>query len=207
MNKSDTNANQENIFRCEPELVDWFDKNLANDFIINKEITGKHILTNKGTKIDYILYPKMHLIDQGFVKAHFGIEVKHFDIAKNDCDKIVDAFWQTFTYMESSFDLPTGPTRLKFGLIFSDLSFNDSRRTFLNTDLNRGFLLGLTHLANNANVGILEIYGKRSEFRGWRIDFAGESYFSCYLEDGKKKLTKAHYGDNIINKIRVGNCY
>ncbi|WP_406639039.1 hypothetical protein [Pectobacterium brasiliense] len=64
------------LFSSEAELKEWMFNLLKYDFHIYQEVTGTHITENLKVRIDYVLYPKAHLVKQGFEPAPFGIEVK-----------------------------------------------------------------------------------------------------------------------------------
>jgi hypothetical protein len=193
-------------FMSEDELKAWLVATLGEDFELFPEVPGRHVATGTRVKIDYVAFPKRHLIDHGFASVHFGIEVKQLDPFDGFSQKAARALWQTVSYTDSEFFPQGRPNRLKFALLFSNMSF-DAERKLLNrtgeTFENDGALwAGLLQLANHANVGTLEIRGNRNAPSGWKIAFSGGTYF------GRRANEEPQYrrsDEHTIEKNRIGS--
>lgn len=194
-------------FSTESELKSWMVNFLQNDFHIYHEVSGIHIAEKLKVRIDYVLYPKKHLVDQGFERAPFGIEVKYLNQEENFAHKASRAVWQAISYNDCEFSINDKKFNLKFCLLFSNLSFTDERRILdLYSDHKDGKDMkwtGMLNVANHAKVGVLKVIGKKDRAKGWSMSFAGGNYFNCHLnKDGNTyKLSNP----NTINKVRVGN--
>ncbi|EDW2262317.1 hypothetical protein [Salmonella enterica] len=195
------------LFSTETELKLWMFNLLKNDFYIYQEVSGVHITESLKVRIDYVLYPKAHLVNQGFEPVPFGIEVKYFTQAKDFVHKASRGIWQAISYNDCEFFLQNKKFRLKFCLLFSNLSFSDEKNLLelcSRHDDEKGMKwMGMLNVANHAKVGILRITGNKERIRGWSMSFAGGAYFSCHINGNEidYKLSNA----NTINKIRVGN--
>lgn len=110
-------------FKNERELKTWFKNKFNADFYIYAEVPGVHVAENKDVLIDYILIPKEHLVQEGFEPCHFGVEVKYFKQESEFTHKTSRGLWQTISYNDCDFIIDNSKVRLKFGLIFSNLSF------------------------------------------------------------------------------------
>lgn len=195
------------LFSTEKELKEWVFKLLINDFHIYPEVTGTHITESLKVRIDYVLYPKAHLIEQGFEPAPFGIEVKYLTQAKDFSHKASRGIWQAISYNDCEFSIKDKKFRLKFCLLFSNLSFSDERKLLeLHSDHTDGKSMkwtGMLNVANHAKIGVLKIIGKKERVRGWSISFTGGTYFNCHID--KNEISYKLSNTNTINKIRVGN--
>lgn len=78
-------------------MLEWFGK----DFIFREEVSGNFIVDNTSVIIDYLMYPKNNLIEMGFEKQWFGVEVK---APGKDAKKGIQVSWQAITYSQSKFD-------------------------------------------------------------------------------------------------------
>jgi len=194
-------------FSSEDELKRWLSGILTRDFHIYPEVSGVHITENLKVRIDYVLFPRKHLIDQGFEPSPFGIEVKHLTQAKNFSHKASRAIWQAVSYNDCEFSIKNKTFRLKFCLLFSNISFSDERDVLElysdYTDEKKMKWMGMLNVANHAKVGVLKIIGKRNRVRGWSISFAGGTYFNCHVNGEKVSYELSNV--NTINKVRVGN--
>lgn len=195
------------LFSTEIELKAWIFNLLNNDFHIYPEVIGTHITEGLKVRIDYILYPKAHLIEQGFEPEPFGIEVKYLTQAKDFSHKASRGIWQAISYNDCEFSIKDKKFRLKFCLLFSNLSFSDERKLLelhsYHSDEKSMKWTGMLNVANHAKVGVLKIIGKKERVRGWSISFAGGTYFSCHID--KNEISYNLSNTNTINKIRVGN--
>jgi hypothetical protein len=95
-NKNEILKGKTKLFKNEEELKKWIIKYLEHDFYIYSEVSG--LLEGCKVRIDFVLYPREHLVIAGFVKEPFGIEVKHFPLNSKFTHKASRAFWQTISY-------------------------------------------------------------------------------------------------------------
>ena len=155
-------------------LLEWFGK----DFIIKTEVEGKFLVDNTPVRIDYLMYPNESLINKGFEKQWFGVEVK---TPGEDAKKGVQVSWQAITYSQSNF----GGIRPAFVLIFPrliDFFRCPSDGYYVST------------LLQKANVGSITINERR---RSWKITFGANVYF--YSDKGLSKTP------TIATKRNVGS--
>lgn len=196
-----------NRFSTEAELKAWFEEFFSKDFIISSEVNGRHLAENVSVRIDYFLKARNHLVEEGFDPKAFGVEVKYFRQEEKFTHKTSRGIWQTISYNDCEFDLPEGPLKPKFCLIFSNLSFPDELNiaNCFGTEYENDKIQwrGMLHLANHANIGCLNIRGSRDQHYGWEMRFGGGVYFCCYVS--KQGITYKKSNENVINKIRVGN--
>lgn len=74
---------------------------LQDDFNILNDKCGHSLIENTGVKIDHLLYPKSHLIENGFDPGWVGIEVKHFS-EEDGSGKAAETFWQAISYNQQA---------------------------------------------------------------------------------------------------------
>lgn len=201
------NAQSTNRFTCEDELKQWFIKYLSEDFDIYPEVWGHHQFENVNVRIDYVVFPKQHLIDKGFCAEPFGVEVKYFNQENGFTRKTSRGFWQTISYNDCWFDLNGHKRKLKFSLLFSNLAFEAEMKLVRNYGYNTENDLmewkGMLHLANHANVGLLGVYGDKNSCLSWAIKFAGGVYFSVNKRPNQIDFKLSN--PNVINNVRIGN--
>jgi len=194
-------------FTSEPQLREWLESWLGQDFDFFPEVPGRHP-SGKGVQVDYLLYPKQHLVDQGFCQRYVCVEAKYLNQREGFSHRASRAMWQTISYTQSTFTLAGQELRPAFGLLFSNLSFEEERARLkvlseLYNDLAQW--RALRQLANHAAVGIFEMRGTRSDHSGWKMDFAGGTYFSrkdnSYLRETTYRLSDR----NTAEKVRTGN--
>lgn len=194
-------------FTSEPELKSWFNEKLTRDFYIYPEVCGVHLSENVNVRIDYILLPKEHLINEGFQNSYFGVEVKYFNQENGFTHKTSRGLWQTISYNDSLFFLKNKEIKLKYSLIFSNLSFSKELMLVKNYghEMENDQLewRGMVHIANHARVGTLDIKGEKDSYNGWSINFAGGTYFSSTIHGHETTYSKSN--EDIINKVRLGN--
>lgn len=129
--------------------------------------------------IDFLMYPKKHLLDKGFHAGWFGVEVK---APGNDgAKKGLQVAWQAITYSQSEFD----DIRPNFVLIYPPLA------EFLGGQHEAYHVMCLLQ---KANVGYIEINEKRGQ---WKIKFGANAYF--YSDKGLSKTP------TIATKRNVGS--
>ena len=191
-------------FSSEAELKAWLEAWIGTDFEVFKEVSGVHLTENVGVKIDYVLRPKQHLIDAGFLPGPVGLEVKYLRQEASFSSRASRFVWQAVSYTDCQFNFPDGPARLPRVLLFSNMSFDDEYSLLKGVAPNvyeneKAKWTALLELANHANVGNLVISGGRDNRLGWKIKFAAGTYFSrfqsgCSLHNAQ-----------LFNKIRIGN--
>jgi hypothetical protein len=196
-------------FKSEIELKAWFQNHMMCDFDFQEEAKGRHISEPVNVRIDFMVKAKPHLLNLGFDPAPFGVEVKYLPQEDSFLGKASAAVWQSISYNYCEFSSFGKTFRPKYVLIFSNLSF-ESEMNLLQTassgyDNDRSEWRGLCHVANHARVGFLKIRGSRFNHLGWRIDFAGASYFYKSLNGEVMDYVKGN--PNVINKLRIGNFY
>lgn len=204
----DAELNSTRRFSSEKELKEWLVNHLSEDFELHAEVSGRHLAADAAVIIDYIAYPKPHLIEAGFAATHFGIEVKHLDQEDGFSRKASRAIWQAVSYTDSEFTVQGKVVRPKFAVLFSGLSFEAERRLLKNLgDQYENDVMvwrALLQLANHANVGTLEIKGTRDRWQGWKFAFSGGTYFTRSHYREAHPLYRASDG-RLIDKVRVGN--
>ena len=75
---------------------------LNGDFILKSEQWGTHPLLHEKVRIDFLAYPRPHLVEAGFDAEWFGIEAK--DIGE-DVPKLNRVLCQSITYAQSRFSV------------------------------------------------------------------------------------------------------
>jgi hypothetical protein len=194
-------------FSDEKELKAWFVEHFTRDFHIYEEVPGIHLAEEVNVRIDFVLYPKPHLIEDGFIEEPFGIEVKYFKQESGFTHKTSRGIWQAISYNDCLFNLKGRKFKIKFCLLFSNLSFSPETALIKNLgnewENDQVEWSGMLHVANHARVGELSIKGSKELATGWTIRFAGGTYFSAssYNNENSYRLSNP----NTINKIRVGN--
>lgn len=191
-------------FTSEPQLKSWLETRIEADFEVFKEVPGVHITENVGVKIDYVLLPKQHLINEGFLPGPVGLEVKYLPQESSFASRASRFVWQAVSYTDCTFNLPDGPARLHRVLLFSNMSFVDEYSLLKGItpsvyENEKAKWTALLELANHANVGNLVIHGGRENYRGWKIKFASGTYFSRFGDECSL------HNAQLFNKIRIGN--
>jgi hypothetical protein len=194
-------------FESEGALKQWLTDHLREDFDLFAEVPGRHVAEGVGVQIDFLAYPRPHLLEAGFLPMHFGIEVKHLDPMLGFSHKAARALWQSVSYTDAEFFLDGRAIRPKFVLLFSNMSFDEERSLLnrLGSELENDHALwrGLLQLANHANVGTLEIAGSRDAWTGWKMAFSGGLYFwrRNRAGEGAYGLSNAR----MVEKLRIGS--
>lgn len=194
-------------FSSEAELKDWFEYKFSKDFIISREVKGRHLAEDVPVRIDYLLRARPHLINAGFETMTFGVEVKYFRQEEGFTHKTSRGIWQAISYNDCEFYVEESTVKPKFCLIFSNLSFEDELQLVksfgFEFENDKFEWRGMLHLANHANVGCLNVKGARDQYRGWEMRFVGGIYFSCSIFRECATYSKSNV--NVINKVRIGN--
>lgn len=192
------------LFSSEVELKEWLEAWIGADFEVFKEVPGVHLTEKVGVKIDYVLKPKQHLTDAGFLPGPVGLEVKHLRQESSFSSRASRFVWQAVSYTDCEFNLPEGQIRLPRVLLFSNMSFEDEYSLLKGVTPNiyeneKAKWTALLELANHANVGNLVMYGGRDNRLGWKIKFAAGTYFSRFRNECSLRNAQ------LFNKIRIGN--
>ena len=170
------------MFSSEDSLSSWLEENISSNFHVIPEVWGKHTPTGKNIRIDFILYPREHLVKAGFIEKPFGVEVKHFDLmnTKGQVKKIRKTLRQSQTYQESIYSRSGRKFSTAFTLIFSNLSFIRERRFAFdcNSELKPAYKAMMCSLRYSM-VGELIIPGYVPDTDGWKISFSGQVWASC----------------------------
>ncbi len=180
--------NPEYLKLTEEELKEILEKTLSNDFIIEKDKPGFHLLEQRKVVIDYLLYPKKHLIDSGFDDVWFGCEVKSPVGKKEAHKKLLDFAKQSIDYTESDFEGTIPVFVLMFPSMshfFGDEGDGDLQHAHYFCHLFRAFI-------QRFKVGTLSINHREK----WSISFGSQRYYS--KTKGRSKVVnlgkKRHIG-------------
>ncbi len=194
-------------FSSENEIEEWLINNLSTDFYFYRQVPGKHISDGVKVKIDFLIFPKKHLINHGFSESFIGVEVKFFHPSNKFGKKSSRSWWQTISYLDCEFFLKDKIIKPKFCLLFSNLSFEGEieylKKYYGKDDNDVVIWRSYKQLANHARVGSLEIYGRPENNVGWGIHFANSPYFQARINQGQ-----FHYilsTQNLVGKVRIGN--
>ncbi|WP_460751494.1 hypothetical protein [Marinomonas epiphytica] len=194
-------------FTDEKELKAWLVEHFSRDFHIYKEVPGIHLAEKVNVRIDFVLYPKPHLIEEGFIEEPFGIEVKYFKQESGFTHKTSRGIWQAISYNDCLFNLNSHEFKTKFCLLFSNLSFSAETALIKNLgyegENDQMEWSGMLHVANHARVGVLSVSGDKELMKGWVMRFAGGTYFSS--SSYNNEVSYRHSNPNTINKVRIGN--
>ncbi|EAQ65835.1 hypothetical protein MED121_01450 [Marinomonas sp. MED121] len=194
-------------FSDEKELKSWFIGKFNRDFYIYEEVSGIHLAEGVNVRIDFVLYPRPHLIEEGFIDEPFGIEVKYFKQESGFTHKTSRGIWQAISYNDCLFNLNGHEFKIKFCLLFSNLSFSAETALIKNLgyegENDQMEWSGMLHVANHARVGVLSVSGDKELMKGWVMRFAGGTYFSSSSYNNEVSYRRSN--SNTINKIRIGN--
>jgi len=192
----------------EQELKDKFRSIAKNDFEILSDVRGSYLLQEKEVVLDFMLYPKLHLLESGFEQAWFGVEVKHFDNL-HVTGKMSRFLWQCITYAQSVFQVKGKAERPAFVLGFSNVDkildeLCRDKNKFTEKEICREYRsqwTGMVRIAGLAHVGFFNetLPTRYKPLGGWNITFSSSSYFR--LVNGQYK--KLNYN---IFKENIGNC-
>ena len=162
---------------------------LQTDFILNEEVPGIHLIEGVNVKCDFLVYPRHHLIGEGFDEGWIGIECKYIDASQKHTKKINQLGWQSISYAQSKFHINNQTVRPMFVLMCVGGGLNMSVHVEWRT---------LMHFVQYGNVGKLAF-----DRAGWDISFGGSSYFYSREYQGVTSYTKSKA--NIGRKRYVGN--
>ena len=199
-----------NRFSTEDELKAWVQPHLEKDFVIFPEAAGKH-LSGASVVIDFLLFPRPHLIEHGFVEGFVGLEIKHITQEDGFSRKSSRALWQTISYTDSEFFVKGKQVPLAFAALFSNLSFQNEEDLLMTfgghqSENDKAEWRAMRLLANHANVGVLSMRGSRDDWRGWSFSFAAGSQYFTHWSSSKEKISGFTLHDkNLVEKRRIGN--
>lgn len=200
-------AGETDRFCSERELHSWVKTYLSEDFILHHEVQGRHLAEKSGVRIDFIAYPKQHLIEAGYDDSPFGIEVKFIDPLNGFTRQASRGFWQTITYTDSEFGVGNQIVRPRYAILLSNLAFDAERALLKPDDVQqwRAFI----NLAHHARTWRLEIRGTKSKFEGWTVMCSSNAYFSRKDDFGRYGTGQVIYTRSTKMQIwdvpRVGN--
>lgn len=147
------------------------------------------MIEQTSVSIDFLLFPKPHLIADGFDPVWFGIEAKHIrDFKRGDLGKKSKLVWQSITYAQSAFYIDGDTVRPFFVLLYigeDEFGQNESgERAAVSWR-------ALINLAQYANVGWLSTNPRY----GWVIRFGGGTYYRRGYGRGNVTLSaRRHVG-------------
>jgi len=173
----------------EEEIKKRFVSRAKRDFIIHAEVPGNHLIEKKTVKIDYLIYPREHLIDRGFDAAWVGIEVKF--LSEYKLGKLSKFAWQAISYGQSEFRIGEKKIRPLFIAMHSNVTFNLQKGKDIPENLT-----GLLGFLEYANVGWFEF--DRTYI--WRIGFGSHGYFN--KRNGKNSIKNMGIKRNVGNLSR-----
>ncbi|MBC8434394.1 MAG: hypothetical protein H8D96_21000 [Desulfobacterales bacterium] len=174
---------------------------LNNDFVVRPDVKGRFLVDNSPVEIDFLIYPRDHLINNGFEKFWIGVEVKSPDV-KEPVKQGLKVAWQAITYAQSAFTdignlLTIENIRPSFVLIyppiwefFPKIKAVGPRNNYY--EYNQSYLLN--SLIQKGNVGNMVL---DKDLQNWEIEFSGSQYYYS-TKNGRSKIinlgTKKHVG-------------
>ena len=169
---------------------------LRNEFDLYSDVPGVSDFYNKHIYADFLLFPKIQLIEHGFDPFWFGIEVKHFD-KPGDTGKLSRQHWQAITYKHAKFNIENKVIIPNYFLCYSNFEMMNLSNEFSPLQ----FRMGVENLAALGKVGRFEKYPNHSIKRvfGWGIWFTT----SCYFTSKNGIYKRGNYN---IEKLNAGNC-
>ena len=176
----------------ERKLKEELQRIAKDDFVILPNVKGKHLIhTNRQVEIDFMFYPKEHLINAGFDSIWFGVKCDTENMSRFVC--------QSISYVQSEFQIEGKMIRPVFVLGYSNVE-----DVIANSNPNESAFqqwFRLSHLAGLMNVGVFEKYEpkRNSPLGGWYIRFITSHWF--WKKNGE--YFKSKYN---IYKVNVGNC-
>jgi len=153
-------------YEREDDIKNAIASTMSDDFILSPEVWGNCIIDGTRVRIDFMAYPKQHLIDLGFDAQWFGIEAK--SLLRRDGNpihglgKINQLIWQVISYAQSTFNIDQARIRPMFVLICTDRVPYEYCKEWKT-------LIGL---AQYGNVGMLDLAPR------WSIHFSNALYFA-----------------------------
>jgi hypothetical protein len=199
IDENDEKAKYQNIKQeFERKLQQLLFSEMEPDFYIEPEAEGNFIIGSGGVRIDFCMFPKHHLIENGFVQQWIGVEVKVPEPRKARAGKGGQVLWQSIIYSQSRFKVPKKPEeaglanktcvviRPAFILIFPRLL-----KFFSSHELGFAF----EAFAQQANVGSLDLLDE-----GWIMVGGTNYYFSRRSEELKLSTPNCLLKRNVGSK-------
>lgn len=155
----------------ENDTVQYVMEQLSPYFFIKQEVPGTHI-RGKRKRIDMIIYPRQHLIDNEFPKIPVGIEIKTNVLLDGNKKQIIELYHQAIGYRHTLFDLKTGSQLLPMILIYPPM------QNFLkneSTEFSSGFTYVSSRLAGK--YFIAELFLERDCEYKFKIELCGSTYY------------------------------
>lgn len=182
------NLKKEYFLLNEDSLKEILINCLSNDFIIKKEVPGYHLLELKKVRIDFLLFPKQHMIDKKFEPVWFGCEVKSPAVKKKPQTNIMNLAKQCIDYTESKF-IDIIPS---FVVMFPGMPYFFHAQNAMTTEY-KNFLYLFKSFIQRFNVGTLDIISPGE----WSIRFGSQKYYSTKTDRGNVK--------NLGTKRKIGS--
>lgn len=167
--------------KSEDEIKKHLKSILLNHFHIKEEAQCDFPDGSKGN-IDFLLFPKLNLIKEGFDEEWLGIEVKS-PYCKESVKKCLDAAWQALTYAQADFD----GIKPMFILLFPPIveffaeDCSNKYKGSIKLEERKGEIQILERFLQKGSVGCFVLRGNE-----WKISFAGSRYFST--KKGRSKV-------------------
>ena len=150
-------------------------------------MVGYHLLEHHRIRIDFLAYPKDHLIERNFEPLWFGIEVKSPAVKIEPQKNVLDLAKQAIDYTESKY----GEIIPNFILIFPSMYHFFHAQDRMTAEFVT-FLYHFRSFIQRMKVGTMHIYAPGD----WAIRFGSQRYFSSKRGRGNVKNlgTKRYIG-------------
>ncbi len=182
----------------EQKLKYWLIGRLEKVFFIYSEVSGKHLLTGKKVRADFLIKPKRHILSTGFIDGYIVIECKYLNPESDTMDKkLAGTFKQTIDYQQSIFKV-NNEVKPAFSLVFSNLSFvsNGIEVQQISWDDQREYI-AYRRISNHFKVGTLKYDTDNkllSFIFGAYEPYFEKSYKRSYAKVKNKNLIKYKIG-------------
>lgn len=98
------------MLRDENDLKALLIGTLLDDFEIEREVAGRHIIEGQRVRADFLIRARSHILDYDITPEWIGIEVKFFNERSNHLGgKMNETFWQAVTYGQTLFKVGKAP--------------------------------------------------------------------------------------------------
>lgn len=163
---------------------------LERDFLIKPEASGRDMVHNEPVRVDFLLWPRQHVVTAGYPRQVAAVEVKWLE--DDDIGGLAELCWQGITYQQSVFpDKHGADHRPMFTLLYADSDGDKSP----DTDYASAWRWA-SRILQRANVGFLRVASD-----GWGFYFGP----SRYAGRRRGEFTMSSVA-NLGTKIYVGNC-
>lgn len=213
------------LFKNELEIQDWFYRVFSEWFFIAREVPGIHLVERSAVRVDFMLFPRKILVDNGFHKDWFGVEVKLFPSDKEELAAPSKALWQAVSYNDSEFDLTKSnsanfrienisPKKPSYMMLFSNRSFKKGYDEYVKqhgeeVSIQHEYIMRTISVVGlYAKVGMISIneFSDKSNLKRWDFNFGREIYYSFLRKNNYHMQDEYHLRNNkLINKKRVGH--